>query len=425
MITKTAKQKEAIALLNNPDIRQILLSGGSRSGKTFILCYAVIVRALKEAGSRHAILRFHFRDVKNAVGRDTMPTVLKLIGTPYQLDKTDWFFTLPNGSEIWLGGLDDDDRVEKILGLEYSTIYFNETSQISYHAMTTALTRLAQKNSLVNRAYFDCNPPTKSHWLHKYFIERLDPETRTPLPNPDRYAVLNVNPTDNIQNLPEGYIEDTLSSLTERKRRRFRDGEWLDDPEGALWKRSMINDHRHIGAVPDLVRIVVGVDPAVTGSATSDETGIVVVGRARNDHLYVLGDYSIRGSPLDWANRVTWAYDKHGADRVIGEVNNGGDLVEVNLRTINKTIAYSDVHASRGKYIRAEPIAGRYEKGEVHHVGEFVELEDQMCEWVPGEGSPDRMDALVWAATALATPVSNIRATGRNTTGVTKPGAKA
>ncbi len=409
-VKKTAKQRQAIALMSDPTIRYALLSGGSRSGKTFIACYAVVVRALKAASTRHAILRYHFRDVKNAVGRDTMPKVLKLIGTPYTLDKTDWFFTLPNGSEIWLGGLDDDDRVEKILGMEYATIYYNESSQISYHAFTTAQTRLAQKADLVNRAYVDCNPPTKSHWLYKLFLEHIDPETRVPVPAPEKYGVLNMNPIDNRENLPEGYIEDTLAALPERKRRRFLEGEWLDDPEGALWKRSMIDDHRHTGTLPNLVRIVVGVDPAVTGSETSDETGIVVVGKDERGHLYVLGDYSVRGSPLDWAKRVAWAVDKHKADRVIGETNNGGDLVEVTLRTIRRDLPFKKVTASRGKYIRAEPVAALYEKGEVHHIGAFPDLEDQMCEWVPGDDSPDRMDALVWAITELAQQTPGARA---------------
>ena len=400
-IKKTAKQHQAVALMSDPEKRYVLLSGGSRSGKTFIACYALVVRALKAPNTRHLITRFHFRDVKNAVGRDTMPKVLKLIGTPYTLDKTDWFFTLPNGSEIWLGGLDDNERVEKILGMEYATIYYNESSQTSYHAFTTAQTRLAQKCDLINRAYVDCNPPTKSHWLHRLFLEHIDPETRVPVPAPERYAVLDMNPMDNRENLPEGYIEDTLASLPERKRRRFLDGEWLDDPEGALWKRSMIDDHRHVGKLPDLKRIVIGVDPAVTGNASSDETGIVAVGRDALGHLYVLGDYSVRGSPLDWAKRVAWAADRHKADRVIGEVNNGGDLVEVNLRTVAKSLPFKKVTASRGKYIRAEPIAALYEKGEVHHVGAFPDLEDQMCEWVPDDDSPDRMDALVWAITEL------------------------
>ncbi len=403
-IKKTAKQHRAVALMSDPEIRYLLLSGGSRSGKTFICCYALVVRALKAPNTRHLITRFHFRDVKNAVGRDTMPKVLKLIGTPYTLDKTDWFFTLTNGSEIWLGGLDDNERVEKILGMEYATIYYNESSQTSYHAFTTAQTRLAQKCDLINRAYVDCNPPTKSHWLHRLFLEHIDPETRVPVPAPERYAVLDMNPMDNRENLPEGYIEDTLASLPERKRRRFLDGEWLDDPEGALWKRSMIDDHRHVGKLPDLKRIVIGVDPAVTGNASSDETGIVAVGRDALGHLYVLGDYSVRGSPLDWAKRVAWAADRHKADRVIGEVNNGGDLVEVNLRTVAKSLPFKKVTASRGKYIRAEPIAALYEKGEVHHVGAFPDLEDQMCEWVPDDDSPDRMDALVWAITELSEP---------------------
>lgn len=405
-VIKTARQKQAIALMGDPAIRTVLLSGGSRSGKTFIFCYAIAVRALKAANSRHAILRYRFRDAKNAVGRDTLPKVLKLIGVPYSLDKTDWFFTLPNGSEIWLGGLDDDDRVEKILGLEYATIYYNESSQISYHAYTTAQTRLAQKVGLVNKTYIDCNPPTKSHWLYRLFFERIDPETRVPVTGND-YAILDMNPVDNLENLPEGYIEQTLARLPERKRRRFMLGEWLDDPEGALWKRHMIDDHR-VQEAPPLKRIVVGVDPAVTGSESADETGIVVVGLGHDEHLYVLGDYSVRGSPLDWAKRVAWAYDKHRADRVVGETNNGGDLVEVNLRTVNRKIPFEKVTASRGKYIRAEPIAALYEKGEVHHVGAYLELEDQMCEWTPGDDSPDRMDALVWAATKLAEPTPSL-----------------
>ena len=402
MIKKTPKQREALALLYDESIKTLLLHGGSRSGKTFIFLYALVVRALKAPGSRHAVLRFHFRDVKNAIGRDTLPNVLKQIGCSYILDKTDWFVTFPNGSEIWLGGLDDDDRVEKILGLEYATIYFNESSQISYHAVTTALTRLAQKCDLINKAFFDCNPPTKSHWLYKFFFEHTDPETKAPIPRPESMAQLKVNPTDNAENLPDGYIEERLASLPERKRRRFQLGEWLEDPEGALWKRSMIDDNRHVGKLPHMSRIVVGVDPAVTGTADSDETGIIAAGETATGDYYVLGDYSIRGSPFDWAKAVAWSYDKHGADRVIGETNNGGDLVEVNVRTVKPDISYKKITATRGKYVRAEPIAGLYEQGKVHHAELFDELEDQMCSWVPGDKSPDRMDALVWALTELS-----------------------
>ena len=398
----TERQKEARRLLSNPDHNTILLHGGSRSGKSFIACHAIAIRAVKAPGSRHLIARFRHRDVKNSIGRDTLPTVLRSNRLPYTLDKTDWFFTLPNGSEIWLGGLDDQERVEKILGMEYSTIYFNESSQISYHSYSTALTRLAQKNELIKRVIVDCNPPTRSHWLYKLFFDRVDPETRVAVPNPMAYAELSMNPIHNVENLPEGYIEERLSNLPERKKLRFRDGAWLDDPAGALWREELINSSRHIGSLPILKRVVVGVDPAVTGNPDSDETGIVVAGQGGDGEYYVLADMSLRGSPYDWAVRTNYAFEKYGADRVIGEVNNGGDLVEVNIRTVNRKIPYSKVYASRGKYIRAEPIAGLYEQGLVHHCGMFSELEQQMCEWTPGEKSPDRMDALVWALTELS-----------------------
>ena len=152
---------------------------------------------------------------------------------------------------------------------------------------------------------------------------------------------------------------------------------------------------------PELVRIVVGVDPAVSHGETSDETGIIVDGIAATGHGYTLADYTIRGTPLEWARAVVKAYYEWNADRVIGEVNNGGDLIESTLRTIDRNISYKGVHATRGKAIRAEPVAALYEQGRWHHVGSFPQLEDQMCEWVPGQKSPDHMDAHVWAVTEL------------------------
>lgn len=396
VLKKTIKQQTAIELLNKDHIRYILLSGGSRSGKTFIFVYAMVVRAMKETDSRHLIARFHHKDVIASVGRDTLPKVLKLKGIPFELNRKDWIFTFPNGSEIWLGGLDDDKRVEKILGLEYSTIYFNESSQIPYHSFTTALTRLAQKTNLVNKVYVDCNPPTKSHWLYKYFIENTDPETNVELSNYESHAVLDMNPIDNVENLPPNYIEETLANLPERKRRRFLNGEWLSDPVGALWNRSMIDDHR-VKFAPVLKRIVLGIDPAVTSNEQSSETGMIVAGIDSKDEFYVMADESLKDSPLGWAKRAYQVYKYYGVDKVIAETNNGGDLVESNIRNVYRNINVQQVRATRGKFIRAEPISGLYEQGRVHHVGIFPELEDQMCEWVPGAKSPDRVDALVWA----------------------------
>lgn len=165
--------------------------------------------------------------------------------------------------------------------------------------------------------------------------------------------------------------------------------------EGGLWKYATIERYR-VKSHPPLIRIVVGVDPSVTATTSSDDTGIIVGGIGTDHHGYALGDYTVHGSPHEWALGVARAFRRHQSDLVVGEVNNGGDLVEVNLRTVDPNIPFKSVHASRGKQIRAEPVAGLYEQGRIHHVGTFPELEDQMCGWVPGQKSPDRMDALVW-----------------------------
>lgn len=162
--------------------------------------------------------------------------------------------------------------------------------------------------------------------------------------------------------------------------------------------------------LPDMQRIVVSVDPAVSNKETSAEKGIVVAGIGpctcfgeEQIHGFVLADRSGRGSPREWGTRVAVAYGEYGADRVVAEVNNGGDLVEANLQAVEPLLPVKQVHASRGKYVRAEPIAALYEQGRIHHVGMFPDLEDQMCSLLP-EGTTDlvdRADALVWAFTEL------------------------
>jgi phage terminase large subunit len=161
---KTAKQIQAILLLASATFRYCMLYGGSRSGKTFIAVYAIFVRAAK-VKSRHVILRLKFNHVKTSIWLDTIPKVLKICFPDLKVEfkASDFYVLLPNGSEVWVGGLDDDARVEKILGKEYSTIYFNEVSQIPWKSVQVALTRLAEKNDLKKKAYFDMNPPTKKH----------------------------------------------------------------------------------------------------------------------------------------------------------------------------------------------------------------------------------------------------------------------
>ena len=181
--------------------------------------------------------------------------------------------------------------------------------------------------------------------------------------------------------------------------------EMLDDVPGAMWSRAAIERHS-VPVAPDLVRIVVAIDPAVSSGEDADETGIVVAGVDRDNHAYVLDDLSGRHAPHEWARRAIAAYKGHNADRIVAEANNGGDLVEATLRVIDASVSFRAVHASRGKTMRAEPVAALYEQGRVHHVGHLTALEDQLCDFTgkperkPGT-SPDRVDALVWAITDL------------------------
>lgn len=208
---------------------------------------------------------------------------------------------------------------------------------------------------------------------------------------------------DNAANLSPGFVAAIRQRYEgTRLGRQELNAELLDDVPGALWTRATLEDAR-VRRAPDLRRIVVAVDPAVTSSDESDETGIVVAGVADDGKAYVIEDLSLRASPDRWARVAVNAYRRHQADRIVAEANNGGDLVETVIRTVDPDVAYRAVRASRGKIARAEPVAALYEQGRVHHVGVLDHLEDQMSTYT-GDGSgksPDRLDALVWALTDL------------------------
>ena len=188
--------------------------------------------------------------------------------------------------------------------------------------------------------------------------------------------------------------------------------EVLDDVPGALWTRDILDVSRVMKAPASLARVVVAVDPAVTANDESNETGIIAVGIDEDEQGYVLDDVSLRGSPAMWAEAAVRLYDKWGADRVVAETNQGGDMVEHTVRTAaaamaesgaraGRNVSFKQVRATRGKHTRAEPVSALYEQQRIHHVGVFAELEDQMCSWTPGDESPDRLDATVWGFTEL------------------------
>jgi phage terminase large subunit-like protein len=411
----TARQLAAQELLAGP-AKHVLLYGGSRSGKTFLLVRAVVMRALKAPRSRHAILRFRFNHIKASIIHDTFPRVMEVCfpGTQYRLDKTDWFAEFENGSSVWFGGLDDKERTEKILGQEYATVYLNECSQIPLTARSIAMTRLAQQvmqnvqgidpQPLRPRMYYDCNPPPKNHWLYKLFVAHVDPTTGHAILDKHNYVAMQMNPIDNVENLAPDYLE-TLQGLSETMRKRFMLGEFGEANPNALWTEETLERWRLMSvSLPDMQRVVVAVDPSGADedeNERNDEIGISVVGLGRDGVGYVMEDATVKAGPLTWGKVATNAYERHDADCVVGEVNFGGAMVSHVIQTARPRTPYRAVTASRGKVVRAEPVAALFESGKIRIVGEFRQLESELLAFSTygylGSGSPNRADAMIWA----------------------------
>ena len=419
----TPRQEEINALMGGPQ-RHTLLVGGARSGKTALICRAILIRALMAKNSRHAILRFRANAARSAIWLDTLPKIARATFPGLELidHRQDGFIGIPaSGSQIWVGGLDERERVEKVLGLEFLTLYLNECSEIPYASAVTALTRLAQTVPGVRqRAYYDLNPVGNGHWTYRLFIQKIEPETKLPLSDPDNYQHAFVSPLDNAENLSAEYLE-SLRNLPPRQRHRFFEGVYVDEVEGALWTFEHL---AHARCEPEDVpttkkRIAIGVDPSGASGETdaqkrSDMIGIVVVALCDDDRLYVLEDLTCNLAPEAWGRRVAHAYEKWSADIVVAEKNFGGAMVESTIRAANKNINIKLVDASRGKAVRAEPVSVLYgwqENGEwrgdrVRHAGNFPELEEELLNFstagYAGPKSPDRADSCVWAITELA-----------------------
>lgn len=411
----TEKQLQLRKLVANPFYTDIMAYGGSRSGKTFEFLDILLTRAIKEPGSRHIVFRRYFNRAKLYIWKDTLPRVCKL-SQPFlkmKWNHSDHVLILPNGSEIWVAGLDDGDRLDRLLGGEYSTEFFNESSEIPLQAIQLLKTRLAQKNTLIKKCFYDCNPPSKRHWTYQLFINKVDIFTNTKITNPDNYAVIQMNPADNSQNIDPDYINRQLMSLSERDRERFLKGMFQDDVEGGLWKYHQIQATRILPeSLPELSRIAIGVDPAGSHNKKSDMTGIVVAGKSlRPDaagrfHYYTLEDLTGRYTPVGWANVVKCLYQKWKADIIVAEGNYGGDMVVSTIHNADASLPVIKVNATRGKIVRAEPISLLMEHGEEHHVGSFPDLEDELTTYNPVANpdapSPNRLDAKVWALTELS-----------------------
>lgn len=292
--------------------------------------------------------------------------------------------TWPNGAVTTTFSADEPDQLR---GPEHDTVWCDELAawrRIEAWDMLSFGLRLGTDP----RAMFTTTP-------------RRSPLLRKILARPN--VVITTGSTyDNADNLADAFIEEIITSYEgTRLGQQEIYAQMLEDNPDALWNYdSMIEAHR-APRPNNLLRIVVAVDPEASSSEEAAETGIIVVGLGIDRHGYVLADYTVRGTPSVWGAAVAQAYHDWDADMIVGEVNNGGEMVGYVIQTVDSRLPFSAVRATRGKLLRAEPVSSLYERGMVHHVGAFRELEDQMTQWTPGDKSPDRLDALVWGLTEL------------------------
>lgn len=361
-----------------------MIQAGRGWGKTRTGAEDLVEACVTEPGD-YFVAAPTFRDMRNTCveGSTGLLKVLqrRCIGHQWNLSNTT--LTLGNGSRIVAGSADEPDRWR---GPNFRGGWCDELAAWRRPDAFTQL-QLATRIGVSPRIVVTTTPRPTS------LVRRLvdDPST----------LVTRGRTRDNAANLsPAALAELERQYGGTRLGRQELEGELLLDTPGALWTLDAI-DRDRVDICPELDRVVVAIDPAVTSGDESDETGIVAVGRA-GEKFFVLDDRSGRFSPDGWAREAVEALDRWDADRVVGEVNNGGDLVERVLRQVDRDLPYRAVRASRGKAVRAEPVAALYEQGRVHHVGGFAELERQLCEWTPDAGwSPDRLDALVWAVSEL------------------------
>lgn len=398
--TETPAQQKFAEAAFSGRFRYLLYGGGIRSGKTALALMLVQTLARIYPRSRWAIVR---KDIPS-IRRNVLPAFSKfrVPGFTNDINHASWSCTCANGSEILFvnENINADPDLDAWKGLEVNGFVLEEANELSPAAWYKAIERAGswvvpdgvQPEPLI---LLTCNPSLG--WVKETFY---DPWKRNALHAPYYFqpATIADNP-----HIPAEY-RNALSNLPEREFRRFVLGDWdsLSAAPGALWTPEMIVRNR-VQSAPELKRVVVAIDPAATSGPDADETGIVVLGIGKDGHGYVLADGSGRYRPTEWANKAIALYRQYNADRIIGETNNGGDMVEATLRAVDASLPYRGVHASRGKAKRAEPVAALYERDLIHHVGAYDKLELQMTSWTPDEQSfsPDRMDALVWAVSWL------------------------
>lgn len=383
----------------NTDWENWVILSGRGWGKTRTGAEWIVWEALLNPKTRWAVIAKTHADIRDTCfeGESGIISVLNRYGlfNTETYNRSNFSIILPNGSRIKGFSASEPDRLR---GPQHHGGWLDELAAWDYPESYDQY-KFGLRLGLHPKTVITTTPrPTK-------IIKELVKDEKS--------FVTRGSTFDNADNLaPAALLEFQRKYMNTRLGQQELFGAILDDNPGALWNRALIESSRvnSLDDLPPFSRVVVGVDPAVTSSDESDFTGIVTCAMTPDGQYYVLADDTIKASPQEWGQKAIAAYDQHKADRIVAETNNGGDLVINLFKQIRPTVSVRKVTATRGKALRAEPIAALYEQGRVHHVGYFPLLEDEMCEWEQGvsEKSPDRLDALVWALTDLSSNSATI-----------------
>lgn len=377
----------------NEDWSVFVALAGRGFGKTRLAAEWLAFKAISSPNTRWAAVAPTFGDVRDtaAEGPSGLLVVLREYGVLENYNRSMGEIRLTNGSRIKLYSGEEPDRLR---GPNFHGGWFDELAAFS----------------------------KPDAWDQYKFALRLGEHpqtiiTTTPRPTKIIKSLLTQEGTkvvrgstfDNAANLaPAALIDLRARYEGTRLGRQELYGEIVDDVEGALWSRQMLEDSR-VAEHPPLIRIIVAIDPAVTSGESSDETGIIVAGITSDSHYYILEDLSCRQSPEAWARIAVDAYHRYKADRIVAETNNGGDMIESLIRQVDPVVSYKKVTATRGKLVRAEPVAALWEQGRAHLVGGYAALEDELSNYtVASKDSPNHLDAMVWAITELMDGASGI-----------------
>jgi PBSX family phage terminase large subunit len=378
-----------------PLTRYHLVTGGRGSGKSFSISL-FLLNLTYESG--HVILFTRWTMVSAFIS--IIPEFIEKIEL---LNKEEDFEITQNeivnkltGSKILFKGIKTSQgtataSLKSISGV--TTFLLDEAEELVDETVFDRIDLSIRSKDKPNRVILVMNPSYKSHWIYKRWVAK---------PKAD-CTYIHTTYIHNRQNLSKSFLdaaERTKSENLHRYNHLFL-GEWLDDAEGMLWNREIINRSR-VAVSPRLVRIIVAIDPAASSNMDSDETGIVVCGIDANKNGYLIEDLSGKYTPNQWGSLASQTAERVQADCIVAEKNQGGDMVTAVIRQYNQNTRVKLVTATKGKYVRAEPIYSMYEQGRIYHLGEFPILENQMITFDPDKGkSPDRVDALVWGFTEL------------------------